>query len=75
MSGGVFFDSGGVAIADLRAAQQSYVAAGQGEDFWFAKVTGIRKEIDDQISAMRSLAAAPAALEGGDASRRNSRST
>jgi len=51
-----------VAIADLRAAQQSYVAAGQGEDFWFAKVTGIRKEIDDRMSAMRSLAVAPAAL-------------
>src|SRR4051812_30388278 len=51
-----------VAIADLRAAQQSYVAAGQGEDFWFAKVTGIRKEIDERISAMRSLAVAPAAV-------------
>jgi CHASE3 domain sensor protein len=51
-----------VAIADLRAAQQSYVAAGQGEDFWFAKVTGIRKEIDERISAMRSVAVAPAAV-------------
>ena len=50
-----------VAIADLRAAQQSYVAAGQGEDFWFAKVTAIRKEIDDRISAMRSVAVAPEA--------------
>jgi len=43
-----------VAIADLRAAQQSYVAVGQGEDFWFARVTAIRKEIDDRIAALRA---------------------
>lgn len=51
-----------VAIADLRAAQQSYVAAGQGEDFWFAKVTAIRKEIDDRIASMRSVAGAREAV-------------
>ena len=44
-----------VAIADLRAAQQSYVAAGQGEDFWFARVTAIRDEIDGRITSMRAL--------------------
>jgi len=47
-----------VAIADLRAAQQSYVAVGQGEDFWFARVTAIRKEIDDRIAALRAGARA-----------------
>ena len=44
-----------VAIADLRAAQQSYVAAGQGEDFWFARVTALRDEVDARILSMRSL--------------------
>ena len=43
-----------VAIADLRAAQQSYVAAGQGEDFWFARVTALRDEVDARILSMRS---------------------
>src|SRR3954471_2432891 len=47
-----------VGIADLRAAQQSYVATGQGEDFWFARVTAIKKEIDDRLSALRAAATA-----------------
>ena len=47
-----------VAIADLRAAQQSYVAIGQGEDFWFARVTAIKKDIDDRIAALRAGARA-----------------
>ncbi len=47
-----------VAIADLRAAQQSYVAIGQGEDFWFARVTAIKQEIDDRIAALRAGARA-----------------
>jgi CHASE3 domain sensor protein len=47
-----------VAIADLRAAQQSYVAIGQGEDFWFARVTAIKTEIDDRIAALRAGARA-----------------
>jgi hypothetical protein len=47
-----------VALADLRAAQQSYVAVGQGEDFWFARVTAIKKDIDDRIAALRAGARA-----------------
>jgi CHASE3 domain sensor protein len=47
-----------VAIADLRAAQQSYVAVGQGEDFWFARVTAIKKAIDDRIATLRAGARA-----------------
>ena len=47
-----------VAIADLRAAQQSYVAIGQGDDFWFARVTAINKEIDDRIAELRAGARA-----------------
>lgn len=54
------------AISDLRAAQQSYVAVGQGEDFWFARVTAIKKDIDDRLAALRAGARAtetPADLE------------
>ena len=51
-----------VSMADLRSAQQSYVAVGQGEDFWFARVTAIKKEIDDKIAALRASATAPEAV-------------
>src|SRR3982751_1915155 len=51
-----------VAIADLRAAQQAYVAAGQGEDFWFARVTALEKEIDERLAAMRGLARSASAI-------------
>lgn len=64
-----FADNARVAIAaisDLRAAQQSYVAVGQGDDFWFARVTAIKKDIDDRLAALRAGARAtetPADLE------------
>ena len=64
-----FADNARVAIAaisDLRAAQQSYVAVGQGDDFWFARVTAIKKDIDDRLAALRAAARAtetPADLE------------
>jgi hypothetical protein len=48
-----------VAVTDLRAAQQAYVAAGQGEDFWFARVAAIAKDVDDKISVLKSLATVP----------------
>jgi hypothetical protein len=50
------------AMGELRAAQQSYVAVGQGEDFWFARVTAIGKEIDDKVAALRASATAPEAV-------------
>ena len=56
-----------IAIADLRAAQQSYVAAGQGEDFWFARVTALRQELDERLSAMRSTVVSPEATAQLDA--------
>ena len=56
-----------VAIADLRAAQQSYVAAGQGEDFWFARVTALRDEIDTRILSMRSLTESGGGVTAGAA--------
>lgn len=56
-----------IAIAGLRAAQQSYVAAGQGEDFWFARVTALRQELDERLSAMRSTVVSPEATAELDA--------
>ena len=56
----------GVAIADLRAAQESYVAVGQGEDFWFARVLAIRKDLDDKLVELKSLAIAPEAVTALD---------
>lgn len=48
-----------VATADLRGAQQGYVAAGQGPDFWFARVTAISKDLRTDLASLKSLAASP----------------
>lgn len=53
-------------IAELRAAQQAYVAVGQGEDFWFARVSAILKDLDDKLAALKSVAAAPEAVRAVD---------
>src|SRR5919198_738813 len=44
------------ALADLRAAQQAYVAAGQGADFWTGKVTESAGNIRNAIVALRQSA-------------------
>jgi len=46
-------------IADLRAAQQSYVAVGQGEEFWFARATEIRRELDIRLAELTRAAVSP----------------
>ena len=56
----------GIAVADLRAAQESYVAVGQGEDFWFARVLAIRKDLDEKLAELKSLATAPGATTALD---------
>lgn len=48
-------------IADLRAAQQAYVATGQGEDFWFARVSAIRSGLDARLAELTRAASAPGA--------------
>ncbi|HEX4566414.1 MAG TPA: hypothetical protein VH138_07260, partial [Vicinamibacterales bacterium] len=48
-----------VAVSDLRGAQAGYVAAGQGPDFWFARVTAISKDLRDQLTSLKSLASSP----------------
>lgn len=53
-------------LADLRAAQQSYVAADQGDAFWFARVTAALGELNGRVDNLKSLstsAGAAAALD------------
>jgi hypothetical protein len=41
------------ALADLRVAQQAYVAEGQGVDFWMPKVASLHESITGTLSALR----------------------
>src|SRR3954468_7740246 len=52
--------------ADLRAAQQSYVAVGQGEEFWFARVTALSKDLDDVLSVFKGRLASSEAVTAAD---------
>lgn len=54
------------AIADLRAAQQSYVAAGQGQAFWFARVSSLLTDITAKLDSLKSGMKAPAAAASID---------
>ncbi len=57
-----------VDAADLRAAQQAYVAVGQGEDFWFARVAALSKDLDDVLAVFRGhLSSSEALAAAGDA--------
>src|SRR5438093_9843842 len=61
--------SASLGIVELRTAQQAYVAAGQGPDFWFARVSAIVREIQETLAALKPLAESPAAtLELDEAS-------
>ena len=42
-------------VADLRAAQQAYVAPGQSEAFWFDRVTAIQADLEQQLAQLRPL--------------------
>lgn len=54
------FDAQAVAAArrvlDLRGAQQGYVAAGQGDEFWAAKVTSALTSLEESLGAIRAEA-------------------
>src|SRR4051812_11662277 len=50
----------GDALADLRASQQGYVAAGQGTDFWVPKVAGLMESVTRTLSAIRASAGSAA---------------
>ena len=55
-----------LSVAELRAAQQAYVAVGQGQDFWFARVSAIVKDLNDKLSTLKPLAATPEAMAALD---------
>lgn len=48
-------------VLELRAAQQAYVAAGQGERFWIDKVAATLPELKASIEAIQAQAATPRA--------------
>lgn len=52
--------------AELRNAQQAYVAVGQGEAFWFARVDAIGKDVDDVLAIFKGHLASPEALAAAD---------
>jgi hypothetical protein len=49
---------------ELRSAQQAYVAAGQSEEFWIAKVASGMKALQESITALRVAPLSPAGLAG-----------
>ena len=58
------------AAGDLRAAQQAYVAVGQGEAFWFERAAAVQAQLAQQLAELRPLASAGetrAALDGAGA--------
>ena len=44
------------AAIELRASQQAYVAAGQGDDFWIKKVSAAAVQLATSIAALRVTA-------------------
>lgn len=50
-----------VALADARAAQQAYVAAGQSSAYWIPKVATITQEVDSSLETLRGTAVGAAA--------------
>jgi GAF domain-containing protein len=53
-------------VAELRAAQQAYVAVGQGQDFWFARVSAIVKDLGARLTGLKPVAATPEAVTALD---------
>jgi len=48
-------------LGDIRAAQQAYVAAGQGTAFWMPKVAALIDEVTRQVDQLRSSAVSTSA--------------
>jgi hypothetical protein len=62
------------AAGDLHAAEQAYVAPGQGEVFWFERVDAIRAALEQQLAQLRPLVTAVdavIALDDADAALRD----
>jgi len=54
-------------VADLRATQQAYVVAGQGETYWLGRVTTLLDALRASLADARRAAANPAAAQALDA--------
>src|SRR5215471_15277090 len=52
-----------VALADARAAQQAYVAAGQSSAYWIPKVATITQEVGSSLEMLRGAAVSPTASQ------------
>lgn len=50
-----------VALADLRASQAGYVAAGQGADYWFGRATEIGSVLSDALGRLAADTQSPEA--------------
>ena len=48
-------------VLDLRAAQQAYVAAGQGDAFWISKAAAAVVAVRTALDALRTQASSPEA--------------
>ena len=56
-----------LAVANLRAAQAAYVAAGQGPDFWMKRASDLSSEIEIRINSLQAVSASPEARAHYDA--------
>ena len=62
-------EAGRRALADameLAGAQQAYVAAGQGQDFWVARVTALARDLDEVLAVFKGHLAAAEAVASAD---------
>ncbi len=48
-------------LAELGAAEQAYVAVGQGEDYWFQKFTSTLQTVNTRLAALRQVTQTPEA--------------
>ncbi len=53
-------------VADLRSSQQGYVAAGQGQDFWFARAAKAIDDLRTSVTDLRTTASAPQSVSACD---------
>jgi hypothetical protein len=64
------FESAAIAashdVLELRAAQQAYVAAGQGEPFWIQRTATLTASLRDAIATLRTAASSPEAQSAAD---------
>jgi hypothetical protein len=54
------------ALAELKAAQQAYVAAGQGVTYWMPRVVNLTESITQTLAALRSMASTQAGASALD---------